>query len=109
MASEPPLQILEALLERLICRRHCHWFKETRREVERCAGFTHLAGLVAADPALAAKIERLEMLRPGAEGSRPLRERLCAACPFRAEGCDFAAGLAAPPCGGYLVARALRE
>jgi hypothetical protein len=104
------LEARERLVERLVCRRHCRWFKEARKDPGRCGGFRYIAGLLAADERLVA---RLEGLGPGTLAGLPLepglREILCAPCPFREDGCDFAAGESAPPCGGLLAAQALDE
>lgn len=93
-----------------ICRPHCVFFKEGKKEDMACGGALALLDLI--DEGLLS-IEDLAV-----SGGRDdtaaddglLYERICRRCPFVLDGCDFR--LPTPPgdavaCGGYLLLRAL--
>ncbi len=94
MQKDP--QLIEAL-----CRPYCSYFKPDRNEELLCRGAMIVVGLQQAGR-LTNHHENVA-LKQAREATEVLLERLCGACDFRAEDCDFARDPSARPCGGFIL------
>lgn len=86
-----------------LCRRFCPYYKPGRNEELFCRGFLVVQGLLRKGKAIS--LERPERpASPGISELRVLRERVCGACGFREQDCDYSAtDGAAPACGGFVL------
>lgn len=95
---------------RIVCRNFCEYFKGSGGEAE-CGGFSAVSRATASGVITAAQMERLQR-RPPPERIKVLMEKICTACGYRADACDFQSDTppdGATPCGGYRVFQALLD
>ena len=86
-----------------VCLNFCTYFKPGKNEDLACQGFMVVHGIVRNGKGIS--LDRPERIAsPSAKVLAGLKERVCAVCSFRADGCDFAeTGGAAPSCGGFAL------
>jgi len=98
--------------KRLICKTHCKFYKENKKEEYTCKGLAVLDGL----------LERKSLAKIIGDLTAPLavtfkddivlKEAVCRICDFFIDGCDFRdpeCSYDAPPCGGFLIISYLVE
>ena len=99
-------------LKKLICKTHCKYYKENKKEEYTCKGLAVLDGLLERE-SLAKIIGELKApLEVTFKHDRVLSEVVCRRCDFFIDGCDFRdtkCSYEAPPCGGFLVISYLTE
>jgi hypothetical protein len=93
---------IDSALVEAVCRPHCRFFKPGAKEELSCGGYDFLA----------AKMSEA-MKKPGRETPPAscahdprIEKKICAACPFRQNDCDFMSASPPPgsvPCGGYVL------
>jgi hypothetical protein len=84
-----------------ICMNFCSYYKPDKTEDLACRGFTVIEELMKKGYPISLE-KRAGAVSPTV--SEILSARLCPACPFRIDGCDFASGQRpAQPCGGFLL------
>lgn len=102
--------VMHRSLSALLCRPHCAFFKPWKTETERCAGYEFFQTRGREGLSDLGRLAPLVASRAGLSHDPLLAERVCAACAFREEDCDFRdpKGPAdARPCGGLIAADAL--
>jgi radical SAM protein with 4Fe4S-binding SPASM domain len=94
-----------------ICKAHCSFYKPQRVEEERCRGYS-LAAVVFKDQPEIPPASAAAPFDPQFEADL-LRDAVCSACPFLADGCDYRGRPQPPgavPCGGLIfLAESLRN
>jgi hypothetical protein len=96
----------------LVCAPHCRFYRRGEKEELSCGGYEFFRERLRAR--VAAEAARTEMKALAERGRPPERFehderielRLCAACSFREEDCDFMSGeevAGSVPCGGYVL------
>jgi len=91
------------LLVTRVCAPCCAWYKPGTNEDLLCQGAVVVERLMRSR--LPPVLQPASNVPPAV--SKALIEKVCAACAFREDGCDFAAGCPAPPCGGFVYLRGL--
>ncbi len=90
--------------ERLICSRHCVFYKEGK-EVLLCGTVRYLLSRYTLEV-----IEALQTAEgPDHTEDEWIKKEICEQCEFFPEECGFRMGLDSPPCGGYLLVEVLRK
>jgi hypothetical protein len=93
-------------LTQSVCLQLCSYYKPGRNEELACGGYAVLERLALQGVPLG----RTTMQEPrDRTGEELLVRRLCMACPFHEQDCDFMENRALPPCGGFLVLSRLLE
>lgn len=91
-------------MRHLICPRLCRYFKPDRPEEDGCGGLAWLAAHPQLESAVAALAPDPGAPLFGLAEDDPRLLRVCAACPYRPDGCDFrdpgAPRDQCAPCGG---------
>jgi hypothetical protein len=88
-------------LEGRLCRRFCAYYKPSKDETLACRGFLEVRRLAGEGGRFSFRDRRRSISRETADA---LRGKLCTACPFFKEDCDFILKSGkAPPCGGFLL------
>jgi hypothetical protein len=100
-----------------VCRPYCTFFKEGQKEEIACRGAEVLEKMVMQqliDPATLPHFEKAGQLWKIYK--KIFAKYICAACPFRAQDCDFmsealeaADGQSIEPCGGFILLALLVE
>lgn len=86
-----------------LCRNFCRYYKPGRKEDPGCQGFVVVHRLIEKGRHLSQEKPR-RIAAPDARTVEGLKARVCAACSFQAEDCDFVlSGGTASPCGGYAL------
>jgi len=88
----------------IICRRYCAYYKEGKEGL-LCGTYRYLAQRFSAEELESAP----EKIVPDFSEDAFILEEICSACDFLVGGCDYRAGIAAPPCGGYRLVEWLRR
>lgn len=82
-----------------VCLRFCSYHKPGKKEQLACRGYVVIEGLLA-------RRVPVDFVRRTVAGDAAVigavARRLCPACAFRTDGCDFAVDGKARPCGGLL-------
>jgi len=93
----------KAKIDTTLCVNFCDYYKPGTNEELECQGFVVVHRLLK-------KGKRLSQARPGiasvpdARTREGLRSRVCSACSFREDDCDFMlSGGTAKPCGGFAL------
>jgi hypothetical protein len=86
---------------KIACTHFCSYYKPEKADDLACRGFMIIERLMRGG-------RRFSLPEDGAEPDRGVSEmlsaRVCAECPFREDGCDFAAAQeGARPCGGFIL------
>jgi hypothetical protein len=95
----------DSLYTDAICRNFCCYYKAGREEL-KCGGYQFLMEhltpkeLLTLSNGIAAK-EALKKYVPA--DNKDISDLVCRKCKFLIDGCDYRDGIAAPPCGGYLL------
>ena len=90
-----------------LCRTFCTYYKPGKTDDLACQGFMVVQGLIAGGRTLPA-VAPGELAIPDKRAAAGLQERVCGACSFREQDCDYiATGGTAPSCGGFLVLKHL--
>lgn len=84
----------------VICRKFCKFYKEDK-QVMQCGTYRFLSSLVTA-PGLEGLVGNVSLI-PDFSFDERIANQICSRCSFLIDGCDFRAGLASPPCGGYPI------
>ncbi len=86
-----------------VCRNFCVYYKPAKNEELACRGLVVVQRLIEAGRAI--PLARPEAaVPPDKRAEESLRQRLCRACDFRENDCDFIlTGGNASPCGGFLL------
>lgn len=86
-----------------LCRNFCTYYKPGKNEELACQGFIVVQRLIARGrPVPPARPERVAA--PDCTTIERMKERVCAFCDFRIDGCDFIlTDGAAAPCGGVTL------
>ena len=87
-------------LTREVCVRLCSYYKPGRNEELACGGYVVLERLALQGTSISRTIMKEPRDRTGEE---LLVRRLCMACPFHEQDCDFMEDRELPPCGGFLL------
>ncbi len=90
----------KALLIETLCRPHCSYYKQGRNEDLLCRGAEVIELLMGRGKVIAAQ-GRLQ--QTDTTMVERITARLCSACGFREQDCDFAQKPRARPCGGFLL------
>ncbi|HUJ19703.1 MAG TPA: hypothetical protein VL197_17075 [Nitrospirota bacterium] len=83
-----------------LCLNFCAYYKPGRNEELACRGYRVIERLTKQGRRI--PLERKEQERDAMTDDAVIR-RLCVACDFRKDGCDFAMDRKAQPCGGFLL------
>jgi hypothetical protein len=98
-SSQQPDSIMTT--PKAVCINFCSYYKPEKAEDLACQSFTVIKRLMEEGRRISLKKEAAAV-HPGV--SELLSRKICAACSFREDGCDFAAGQkGVPPCGGFLL------
>jgi hypothetical protein len=86
-----------------LCRNFCAYYKPAKKEELACRGFVVVQRLI--EKGRAVPLARPEAaVPPDKRVEESLRQRLCRACDFRENDCDFIlTGGNASPCGGFAL------
>lgn len=86
--------------EQMLCRKFCSYYKPGKNEALSCRGAVVVERLMRMD-------RKINLERTGDAQDRAPTEaivqRLCSACDFHEQDCDFMQDRTAPPCGGFLL------
>ena len=86
-----------------VCVNFCKYYKPGKNEELECRGFVVVQGLLNKGRALSQKRPGRRS-SPGADTVNRLKGKVCAACSFRREDCDFIlTNGTAEPCGGFAL------
>jgi hypothetical protein len=88
-------------LQKRLCRRFCRYYKASKEENLACMGYLVIESLECRGRELPfpASVEKL-----AASDEKVLVGRMCTACPFYEDGCDFVKGVTdSRPCGGFII------
>ena len=97
----------EALVQTL-CLPYCHYFKQNKNEDLLCRGALVVERLILSGRNLIFAKKDWQNADPAVKDL--ILHRLCIACDFRENDCDFARDRRAQPCGGFtLLAGLLRS
>ena len=90
-----------------LCRTFCTYYKPGKTDDLACQGFLVVHSMITSGRQLPpASPDRLAV--PDKRTADVLQERVCGACSFREQDCDYiATGGTAPSCGGFLVLKHL--
>jgi hypothetical protein len=87
-------------LEQLVCFQFCPYYKPSKNEELACRGFLEVQLLLEKGRRISFENRGRAV---GPETVKALVRKVCKACPFYREDCDFILkGAAASPCGGFL-------
>lgn len=85
---------------KIICSGFCTFYKEGNEGL-MCGTYHFLTrNLTPGELESAVKGTKL---KPDFSHDREIKTLICGKCEFLIDGCDFRAGLDAPPCGGYAI------
>ncbi len=88
-------------LIRQLCLQFCPYYKSSKNEELACGGFVEVQSLLEKGRRISFDMRGRAV---GPETVRALMRKVCTACPFYGEDCDFILkGGAASPCGGFLL------
>lgn len=96
----------EALFTELICRKFCSFYKEGKEELT-CETYNFLVRNLTKGE-LGSLIEGMSKTIDLSSDDF-IKGTICNSCEFFKNDCDFRAGLASPPCGGYVILENLRR
>ena len=87
-------------LEKKICSKFCAYYKPGKNEELECRGFAVVEQLIHRGKGIAFEQYGLKFDRTVQE---TLRQKMCRACAFHEQDCDFMLDQAATPCGGFVL------
>ncbi len=87
-------------LNKTLCLNFCAYYRPDKGESVSCHGYEVVDRLTRAGKSFILDEFGRDFDRAGAES---LVEKLCIACDFRENDCDFMADRTAPPCGGFVL------
>jgi len=96
----------------LVCKSHCKFYKEEKKEEYACKGFFIMEELLGRKDLLEAVKALKTPLEITFKYDKVLKEAICKRCDFFVDGCDFRdqkCNYDAPPCGGFLLLSYLIE
>ena len=82
-----------------VCLNFCTYYKPGKNEELACRGYTVIERLCGEGRLISLEKSELQC-DPGDPGL--IVQKLCSACDFLKDGCDFVNDRNAPPCGGFL-------
>ncbi len=98
-SSQQPDGVMTA--SKAVCINFCSYYRPDKAEDLACRGFTIIERLMREGRRFS--LEKGDTAF-GPAVSEVLSNRVCAACPFSEDGCDFAARIkGSRPCGGFLL------
>jgi len=87
-------------LEIKLCLKFCPYYKPGKNEELACKGYTVVERLIQSG-------RRIDFEKYGLEfdntDQEAVRQRMCMACAFHEQDCDFMLDRTAPPCGGFAL------
>lgn len=87
-------------LDKTLCLNFCSYYKPGKNEELACRGYEVVERLSrAGKPVSCGK----SGAKSSAEQVELIVQRLCSACGFQKDGCDFMLDRKAPPCGGFVL------
>ena len=87
-------------LEQKLCLKFCLYYKPGKNEELACKGFTVVEQLTQRGVRIVFEKYGLEL---NATVQELLRQRMCLACAFHEQDCDFMLDRTARPCGGFVL------
>ena len=87
-------------LDKTLCLNFCAYYKPDRNEELACRGYQVIERLAKQGRRISFELKEQE--RDGVTDDVVI-QRLCAACDFRKDGCDFVIDRQSEPCGGFLL------
>ncbi len=90
----------------MLCLPFCSYYKPGKKEELACRGYVVVERIVASGRSLPLRGPGRDFDRAKAES---LVQRMCPACDFQEDGCDFMLDRNAPPCGGFVLLVRLLE
>ncbi|MBF0517322.1 MAG: hypothetical protein HQK97_09435 [Nitrospirae bacterium] len=101
----------EEIYTLLICKRFCEYYA-VGKEFMLCKTYEFIRDAVPVEK-LQEVLENVQKTAPATQPTfsydKFINGHICSECDFRGDGCDYAAGLDSPPCGGYKVVELLKE
>jgi hypothetical protein len=88
-----------------ICRDFCNYFKKGKEEL-KCGGYEFLIEHLTLKELLRLSDKictKGSLKRSVPADNQDLFDMVCSRCDFMIDGCDYRDGVAAPPCGGYIL------